>query len=96
LAKAIDEPNRIAYQKANICDRLNDLEKLDEAEPICAKALKLATDLGHMRLISGLLMTQGELLLKLGQPEESLAALERAQSIAGDSTFTIDDALAKP
>jgi diguanylate cyclase (GGDEF)-like protein len=48
-----------------------------------------------MRLISGLLMTQGELLLKLGQHEEALAALERAQSIAGDSTFTIDDALAR-
>jgi len=95
LAKAIDEPNRIAYEKANICDRLNDLEKLDEAEPICAAALKLATDLGHTRLISGILITQGELLLKLGQPGESLAALERAQSIAGDSTFTIDDALPK-
>ena len=95
LAKAIDEPNRIAYQKANICDRLNDLERLDEAEPICAKALKLANNLGHMRLISGVLMTQGELLLKLGQPGDSLMALERAQKIAGASTFTLDDALAK-
>ena len=77
------------YQLANICSRLFDLKRIDEAQLECRHALQGAEALGHVRILSGILMTLGKLQFEQGNMTEALAPLQRALDLVGTSTPTI-------
>lgn len=77
------------YQLANICSRLFDLKRIDEAQLECLRALHGAEALGHVRILSGILMTLGKLQFEQGNMTEALAPLQRALDLVGTGTPTI-------
>jgi diguanylate cyclase (GGDEF)-like protein len=77
------------YQLANICSRLFDLGRLDQAELECNQALEPAEAIGHVRILSGILMTLGKIKFQQGQEAQAMPLLERALELVGTSTPTI-------
>ena len=77
------------YQLANICSRLYDLNRLEEAELECNQALEPAEAIGHVRILSGILMTLGKIKFQKDQKAQATSLLERALELVGTSTHTI-------
>ena len=77
------------YQLANICSRLFDLNRLNEAEMACKQALEPAEAMGHVRILSGILMTLGKIKFEQGQEDQAMPLLERALALVGTSTPAI-------
>lgn len=89
LATEQDLNSQSVYQLANICSRLFDLNRLDQAELDCNQALEPAEAMGHVRILSGILMTLGKIKFQQGQEAQAMPLLERALSLVGTSTPTI-------
>ncbi|QHJ87862.1 diguanylate cyclase [Aequoribacter fuscus] len=89
LATEQDLNPQSVYQLANICSRLFDLNRLDQAELECNQALEPAEAMGHVRILSGILMTLGKIKFQQGQEAQAMPLLERALSLVGTSTPTI-------
>ncbi len=89
LATEQDLNPQSVYQLANICSRLFDLNRLDQAELECNQALEQAEAMGHVRILSGILMTLGKIKFQQGQEAQAMPLLERALSLVGTSTPTI-------
>lgn len=77
------------YQLANICSRLYDLDRLEQAELECIQALEPAEAIGHVRILSGILMTLGKIKFQQDQKSQAIPLLERALELVGTSTPTI-------
>lgn len=77
------------YQLANICSRLFDLNKLEQAELECNQALAPAEALGHIRILSGILMTLGKIKFEQGDEGKAIPLLQRALELVGTGTPTI-------
>src|SRR6056297_3076373 len=78
LARMRDDLEGIATQLANICSRLVEAGRLDEADSICHEALDRVEALGNTRLIAGARMSVGDLQRSHGRLEEARRSYEIA------------------
>ena len=81
------------YQLANICSRLFDLNRLDQAGLECNQALERAEAIGHVRILSGILMTLGKIKFQQGKAAQATPLLERALDLVGTTTPTVSQPL---
>ena len=89
LASGKNLTSQAIYQLANICSRLFDLGRLNQAELECYQALEPAEAIGHVRILSGILMTLGKIKFQQGQEAQAMPLLERAIELVGTSTPAI-------
>jgi diguanylate cyclase (GGDEF)-like protein len=82
LSRELDDTRGIAYQLANICDRLVELGRLDEADDTCLRAVDRLEPLGHARVLAGARMTLGDLRREQARPGEALVHYQEALRIA--------------
>lgn len=55
----------------------------------CKQALEPAEAMGHVRILSGILMTLGKIKFEQGQEDQAMPLLERALALVGTSTPAI-------
>lgn len=82
LSRELDDTRGVAYQLANICDRLVELGRLDEADDTCLQAIDRLEPLGHARVLAGARMTLGDLRREQARPGEALVHYQEALRIA--------------
>lgn len=84
LARERDDTETVANQLANICSRLVEADRLDEAATTCLEALARVTRIGNSRLIAGTQMSLGDLERARGRlgaaKERYQTALELAEN----------------
>lgn len=83
IFKELGDESGIAYQLANLCDRLVELGRIEQGRAVCHDAAERLEVLGHVRVLSGVRGILGELHEQQGEFDEALEdytlALEQAE-----------------
>ncbi len=96
LAREREDTEIIATQLANICNRLVEAGRIDEAAATCPEALERIEAIGNSRLIAGTRMSLGDLERARGRLEEARQDYEAALALAEDRVPSVEvEVLAK-
>ena len=90
LARERDDPELIANQLANICNRLVEAGRLDDAATTCPEALERVEKVGHARLIAGTRMSLGDLARARGNLTAARQDYEAALALAENRVPSVE------
>lgn len=90
IYRELEHPGGEAYQLANMCDRLVQLQRFDEAGDYCSEAVALADALGHLRLRAGAHGSLATLYENIGDLDAALVEYTKALELARGNVPTVE------
>jgi len=91
LGEALDDLMTVSVTRGNLCSQLVELGKLDEAQPICSRALEEIDQAGETRWRAGIRQTLGELHHARGELESALSMYEDSLALAEGVVTTVEN-----
>ncbi|MDX1626518.1 MAG: GGDEF domain-containing protein [Wenzhouxiangellaceae bacterium] len=91
IARRHENSTQEAYQLANICSRLVETGRLEQAEQTCPNAVQRLEVLGHARVLAGARMSVGDLHRAQGRTDEALRTYRETLELAAGAIPSVEE-----